>query len=102
MQTTNEWSCSISKMLDTLSGKWRLNTAWVIAKHDKIGFNQLKKQLPGITSIMLVRSLDALIAAGYVSKKLTGTKPPLLSEYRVTAKFLQRLPSLLALNALDD
>lgn len=88
--------------MDTLSGKWRLNIIWVISKHDNIGFNQLKNNLPGITNMMLMRSLEALTSEGYVSKNLFGDKPPLHSEYHLTIKSHKLLPLLLKLNDLES
>lgn len=69
MQSTDQWSCGITKIMDTFSGKWRLNIFWIIYKNEGIGFNQLRKNISGITNIMLVRSLNTLLFDGYISKK---------------------------------
>lgn len=47
--------------MEVVGGKWRLNVLWVINKYQSIRFNQLKREVNGITTIMLTRSLDILI-----------------------------------------
>ncbi len=84
--------------MDTFSGKWRLNLFWIISKNEGIGFNQLKKQIPEITNMMLIRSLNTLLSDGLISKKLTGSKAPFHSEYHLTNKSKALLPLLLELN----
>jgi len=47
---------------------------------------------------MLVRSLNTLLADGLISKKLTGSKAPFHSAYRLTNKSKELLPLLLKIN----
>jgi len=101
MQTTEKWSCGISKIMDDLSGKWRLNIIWIISNQPDIGFNQLRRNLPNITNMALERSLDALQTKGYISKELIGHKPPLQSKYCLTIKSKNILPVLLKLNNIN-
>ncbi|MGY3742284.1 winged helix-turn-helix transcriptional regulator [Leuconostoc inhae] len=98
MQSTDKWSCGITKVLDTFSGKWRLNIFWIISQNDGIGFNKLRNQVPEITNMMLIRSLNALLLENLISKKLTGSKAPFHSEYHLTDKSRELLPLLLELN----
>lgn len=98
MQSTEKWSCGITKILDTFSGKWRLNVLWMISKNEGIGFNKLKQAIPEITNIMLVRSLETLLSAGYISKTISGEKPPFRSKYYLNSKSKELLPLLLQLN----
>ncbi|WP_248574557.1 helix-turn-helix domain-containing protein [Leuconostoc sp. MTCC 10508] len=98
MQTTDKWSCGITKIMDTFSGKWRLNLFWIIARNEGIGFNQLRNQIPEITNMMLIRSLDTLLVEGFISKSLSGNKAPFHSEYYLTHKAKELLPLLLKLN----
>lgn len=99
MQSTDQWSCGLTKTMDTFSGKWHLNTLWIIYKNEGIGFNQLRKNTSGITNIMLVRSLNTLLFDGYISKKILGDKAPFHSEYYLTDKAKSLLPLLLRLNS---
>lgn len=102
MQSTDQWSCGITKIMDTFSGKWRLNIFWIIYKNEGIGFNQLRKNISGITNIMLVRSLNTLLFDGYISKKILGEKAPFHSEYYLTDKAKSLLPLLLRLNTWEN
>ncbi len=54
--------------MEVVGGKWRLNVLWVINKYQSIRFNQLKREVNGITTIMLTRSLDILITNELVEK----------------------------------
>ncbi len=58
----------MSQVMEVVGGKWRLNVLWVINKYQSICFNQLKREVNGITTIMLTRSLDILIANELVEK----------------------------------
>ncbi|KRM94936.1 hypothetical protein FC19_GL000037 [Liquorilactobacillus aquaticus DSM 21051] len=98
MQSTDEWSCGVSKVMDIFSGKWKLNILWTIYNEDGIRFNQLKQEITGITNIMLTRSLETLISEDFVSKKRLGSKPPFRSEYYLTAKGKSLLPLMHSLN----
>ncbi|MEE8831345.1 MAG: winged helix-turn-helix transcriptional regulator [Leuconostoc gelidum] len=102
MQSTDKWLCGITKIMDTFSGKWRLNLFWVIAKNEGIGFNQLRNQVPEITNMMLVRSLDTLLSERFISKSLSGNKAPFHSEYYLTNKSKELLPLLLKLNEWEN
>lgn len=39
MLTNKNWNCSMSRVLDVVDGKWRMNILWVINKHKKVRFN---------------------------------------------------------------
>lgn len=58
----------MSQVMEVVGGKWRLNVLWVINKYQSIRFNQLKREVNGITTIMLTRSLDILITNELVEK----------------------------------
>lgn len=65
----------MSQVMEVVGGKWRLNVFWVINKYQSIRFNQLKREVNGITTIMLTRSLDILIANELVEKVDFQTLP---------------------------
>ena len=58
----------MSRVLDVVGGKWRMNILWVINKHKKVRFNQLRREVEGITTISLTRGLDALIELQLIEK----------------------------------
>ena len=65
----------MSQVMEVVGGKWRLNVLWVINKYQSIRFNQLKREVNGITTIMLTRSLDILITNELVEKVDFQTLP---------------------------
>ncbi|KRL37167.1 hypothetical protein FD20_GL000637 [Liquorilactobacillus uvarum DSM 19971] len=98
MQTTDEWSCGVSKVMDVFAGKWKLNILWIIYNEEGIRFNQLKNRTVGITNIMLTRSLETLTSEKIISNNLIGNKPPFKSEYYLTTKGKSLVPLMQSLN----
>ena len=88
MLTNNNWNCSMSRVLDVVGGKWRLNILWVINKNKKVRFN---------TTISLTRGLDVLIENQLVEKFDFETMP-LHTEYQLTEKGKSLMPILKDLN----
>ena len=87
----------MSRVLDVVSGKWRMNILWVINKHNKVRFNQLRREFEGITTISLTRGLDVLIENQLVEKYDFETMP-LHTEYGLTEKGKSLMPILKDLN----
>lgn len=54
-------SCQVVTALNLLSGRWKLPILWKLYKGG-IRYNELKRQVRGITNIMLTRSLQELEA----------------------------------------
>lgn len=97
MQTNTHWNCGVSRLMDSISGKWKLNIIWIISQHEPIRFNQLKREVEGITKTMLTRALNDLIADGLVLKTDLQTLP-FHTQYCLTAKGQELLKLLLKLN----
>ncbi|MFR5265233.1 winged helix-turn-helix transcriptional regulator [Clostridium sp.] len=74
---------SINYALDIISGKWKLPILWEISRHESIRFNQLQKNLDGISSLMLTRSLKELVDKKLISRIQYNEVPPHV-EYSVT------------------
>ncbi|KRL00279.1 winged helix-turn-helix transcriptional regulator [Liquorilactobacillus capillatus] len=98
MQSTTDWSCGVSRVMDLVAGKWKLNILWLIYNEEGIRFNQLKNRTIGITNIMLTRSLATLISAELVSNNLVGDKAPFKSKYYLTARGKSLVPLMQTLN----
>lgn len=77
--------------------KWRMNILWVINKHKRVRFNQLRREVEGITTISLTRGLDVLIENQLVEKYDFETMP-LHTEYGLTEKGKSLMPILKDLN----
>ena len=74
-----------------------VNILWVINKHKRVHFNQLRREVEGITTISLTRGLDVLIENELVEKYDFETIP-LHTEYELTEKGNSLMPILKDLN----
>ncbi|NRT76041.1 MULTISPECIES: winged helix-turn-helix transcriptional regulator [Clostridium] len=91
--------CHIIDALEIIGGKWRLPILFVIYRTKSIRYNELKRNIPGITNIMLTRSLQSLEEHGLVKRKEFNKIPPHV-EYSLTdiCKYLE--PAYEVLNEL--
>ncbi|PCS08754.1 transcriptional regulator [Lactococcus piscium] len=80
-----------------LGGKWQLNILWQMSKQTDIRFNQLKREVKGITNVMLTRCLTTLVAYDLVQRTDFNTIPPHVV-YRLTDKGRELVPFLNELN----
>ncbi|WP_405397017.1 winged helix-turn-helix transcriptional regulator [Maribacter sp. Asnod2-G09] len=87
--------CPTSAAMELIGGKWKS----VILTHligDKKRYNELRKEIPGITERTLSLQLKQLEADGMVNRKVFTKKPPLKVEYTLT-EFGQTLVPILNL-----
>lgn len=77
----NEWA--VNYALDILSGKWKLKIMIEIWKNGRIRFNQLEKNIEGISSLMLTRCLRDLSEYKIIERKQYNEIPPHV-EYSLT------------------
>mgnify|MGYP001117848610 FL=1 len=89
----NNNECGVSKVMDILGGKWKLKILWVLSQHPSIRFYQLKREVDGITNVMLTRCLETLADVHLVKR----TDSPKV-DYSLTDKGIELVPSLLFLN----
>ncbi|WP_024613850.1 helix-turn-helix domain-containing protein [Clostridium sp. Ade.TY] len=89
---------AIKYALNILNGKWRLQILWEIAKLKTVRFNELQRNLEGISSIMLSRSLNELCKNKLISRKQYNEIPPKV-EYTLTPLGKSLCP---VLHALED
>ena len=97
MIVNKEWNCSMAKVLDTVCGKWRMNIIWVIDKNESVRYNQLKREVKGITNTSLLRDLETLIKEGMVCK-LDFQEKLRHTEYYLSEKGKSLIPILKELN----
>ncbi len=87
--------CPTSAAMELIGGKWKS----VILTHlidSKKRYNELRKEIPGITERTLSLQLKQLEASGIVNRKVFTKKPPLKVEYTLT-EFGQTLIPILSL-----
>lgn len=89
---------AIKYALNILNGKWRLQILWEISRLKTVRFNELQRNLEGISSIMLSRSLNELCENKLISRKQYNEIPPKV-EYTLTPLGKSLCP---VLHALED
>jgi Predicted transcriptional regulators len=77
-----EHKCTVINSLNTVQGKWKIPILQKLYYSD-LRYNELKKQLPEITNIMLTHSLRDLELTGFVNRIQHANNPPHV-EYSLT------------------
>lgn len=75
-------NCPMEIGLNILSGKWKLQIIWRISK-GKIRFNELQRELSGITTKVLTMQLRELERDGIIDRTIYPEVPPKV-EYQLT------------------
>lgn len=89
----NERNCVMIYSMEIIGGKWRVPILWKLYKNKIMRYNELKRNLVGITNIMLTRSLQSLEENGLVNRVEFNQIPPRV-EYSLTDNGLQLVPAL--------
>jgi DNA-binding HxlR family transcriptional regulator len=87
--------CPVLYALNMIGGKWRLPILWHLLD-GAMRYNELKRQLYGITNIMLTRSLQDLEEYGLVNRIQYAEIPPHV-EYSLTDRAKKLIPAMLAI-----
>ena len=93
MDNTKFTDCPLEYALDIIGGKWKLKIIWIIFSSKVIRFNQLKRELPGITDIMLSKILKTFVENNIVERNQFNEIPPHV-EYSLTENGLKLVESL--------
>jgi DNA-binding HxlR family transcriptional regulator len=75
--------CPVKYALDVLSGKWTMYIMYILTENESIRFNELQRQVGGISALMLSRTLAELEAHGLVLRREFNVIPPHV-EYSLT------------------
>ncbi|MDC8448461.1 MAG: helix-turn-helix transcriptional regulator [Nitrospira sp.] len=93
---TKQVGCPTEITLDMISGRWKvLVIFWLL--QEKRRFNQLQRDLSGITHRTLAKQLKEMEADGLVEREDFGEIPPRV-EYRLTALGRSLEPVLAAMH----
>ena len=79
METKNkktETNCPIAYALSFLEGKWKLKVLYAIYANGTIRFNELRRQLDGISNLMLSKTLQELEDGRIVTRVQYNEVPP--------------------------
>ena len=88
-----EHGCPILSALEIIGGKWKLPILWNLAADKVSRYNELRRNLGGVTNIMLTKCLRELEEAGLVHREQYNEVPPRV-EYSLTNEGLSLLPAL--------
>lgn len=75
--------CPLEYVSNVIGGKWKLRILWILSQSDFVRYNELKRNLNGVTDLMLTKSLKELISAGVVKRVQYNEIPPRV-EYSLT------------------
>ena len=85
--------CPIIYALSFIGQKWKIPIMWHLADEGVLRYNELKRDIPGITNIMLAKSLQELETHHLVLRKQYDTIPPKV-EYSLTERGKTLIPVL--------
>ena len=88
--------CPTETTLDLIAGRWKVLVIWWLLKGGR-RFNQLQRDLGGITHRTLARQLKEMESDGLVSRRDYGEIPPRV-EYSLTALGRSLEPVLMAMD----
>lgn len=77
-----DWQPLWHSLHEVLGGKWALHAVRALAGGE-YGFNELQRELGGVTAKTLSRRLRELRCRGFVEKEVLATSPP-ATRYRLT------------------
>jgi DNA-binding HxlR family transcriptional regulator len=92
--------CPLRDVLDVVGDKWTVLTVVLLGQR-RHRFNELHRDLPGISQRMLTRTVRSLARDGFISRTVHATTPPQV-EYELTDLGRALLGQLNSLNAWAD
>lgn len=84
---------AMEKALLRIGGKWKLRILWALRDGEEQRYSELKRQVAGITDVMLSQSLKELAESGLVQRRQYGDLPPRVA-YRITETGGGLIPAL--------
>jgi DNA-binding HxlR family transcriptional regulator len=88
-----EAKCPLIYALDIIGQKWKLPIMWYLFENETTRYNELKRKVKGITSMMLTKSLKELEEHNLIVRIQYETIPPKV-EYSLTERGKALLPAL--------
>ena len=86
--------CPILCAMSVIWSKWKLPIVWYLHEKDATRFNELKRRIPGITNIMLTKSLREMENDGIILRRELISEPPKVVEYSLTDFGCELIPAL--------
>ena len=86
--------CPILCAMRVIGSKWKLPLIWYLHEKENTRFNELQRRIPGITHMMLTKSLREMEADGLVTRREIISEPPKVVEYSLTEFGKELIPAL--------
>lgn len=93
--------CPLEFASFVIGGKWKLRILWILSQSDYVRFNTLKRELDGITDLMLTKSLKELVSADVVRRVQYNEIPPRV-EYSLTQNGVKLIEALVPVNKWSE
>lgn len=93
--------CGLKKVLDIVGGKWKILILCLINDRNVVRYNEIRKEIYGITGTMLAQSLREMESDGLVVR-YQYVEMPVRVEYSLTDKAKSLIPILLELKAWGE
>ncbi len=90
-------NCPLNYTLSLIGGKWKIPILGALCQNGTMRFNQLKKDVQGITNTMLSNSLQELENDNLV-KRIQYNEMPVRVEYSLTEMCDELIPILIELS----
>jgi len=68
--------CPLEYATNIIGGKWKIRLIWSLHRAEYVRFNELKRQLNGITDMMLTKILKELVKENIVKRIQYKEIPP--------------------------
>ncbi len=88
----SSYSCPLAMSMDLVGGKWKMVILWHL-RGKILRFNELRRQLEGITQKMLTQQLRELEDAALITRTVYPVVPPKV-EYALTSEGENLMPVL--------
>ncbi len=88
--------CPVRDVLDRVGDKWSILAILFLGRHGTMRFNELKRNIDGVSQRMLTVTLRSLERDGLLTRRVYAEVPPRV-EYELTALGCSLLEQVLAL-----
>lgn len=88
--------CPIAPVAGIVFGRWATDVLWALIHHERLRFNELRRDIPRVTPKVLAQRLRQLERDGLVTRTYHREMPPRV-EYEATTLAHTLVPLLMAL-----
>ena len=102
MLARGEEVCPVRYVLSIIGQRWKIPILWHLATEKKpLRFSELRRNIPGISDVMLSKALRELEDDGLLMRKMYPIVPP-RTEYMLSDRGKALMPVLLAIHAWGE